>query len=132
MTKKAALKWLKQALHDLEMAEKNIGIGGYDVAAFLAHQSVEKLLKCILILEGKSVTKTHKLERLVSLLNLSPSLADKIFDLTEDYTISRYPDVSLEVPYLHYDKEVAHRKVSIAKEVFDELKEKYKDVVSEG
>jgi HEPN domain-containing protein len=110
------------------MAEKS----GYDVAAFLAHHSVEKLLKCILILEGKSVTKTHKLERLVSLLNLSPSLADKIFDLTEYYTISRYPGVSLEVPYLHYDKEVAQRKVSIAKEVFDELKEKYKDVVSEG
>ncbi len=33
--KAAAVKWLKQAKHDLEMAGKNIDIGGYDVAAFL-------------------------------------------------------------------------------------------------
>lgn len=44
MNRAAAAKWLKQALHDLDMAGKNVGIGGYDTAAFLAHQSVEKLL----------------------------------------------------------------------------------------
>jgi HEPN domain-containing protein len=31
MKKEMALKWLKQALHDFELAEKNIAIGGYDV-----------------------------------------------------------------------------------------------------
>ncbi len=45
MSKEIALKWDKQALHDLQMAEKNISIKGYDIAAFLAHQSVEKLMK---------------------------------------------------------------------------------------
>jgi DHA2 family multidrug resistance protein len=30
-----------QALHDLDMAEKNLSISGYDVAAFLSHQAVE-------------------------------------------------------------------------------------------
>lgn len=57
MAKKIALKWLKQALHDLEMAEKNIGIGGYDVSAFLAHQSVEKLLKSVFAIKGRKVPK---------------------------------------------------------------------------
>ena len=40
-----AKKWLKQAKHDLQMAEKNIDIEGYDIASFLAHQSVEKIIK---------------------------------------------------------------------------------------
>jgi HEPN domain-containing protein len=35
MNKTTATKWLKQAFHDLEMAKKNIPIGGYDVAASL-------------------------------------------------------------------------------------------------
>lgn len=31
MNREIAFKWLKQALHDLEMAERNIGIMGYDI-----------------------------------------------------------------------------------------------------
>jgi HEPN domain-containing protein len=42
MNEETALKWYKQACHDLEMAEKNIEIGGYDVAAFLSQQSEEE------------------------------------------------------------------------------------------
>jgi len=50
--KEIARKWYRQAVHELEMAEKNIEIGGYDISAFLSHQSVEKLLKAGFILEG--------------------------------------------------------------------------------
>ncbi|HHT9133749.1 MAG TPA: HEPN domain-containing protein [Candidatus Avalokitesvara rifleensis] len=125
MNKGAAEKWFKQAKHDLEMAERNIQIEGYDVAAFLAHQAVEKLLKSILIVEGKEVPKTHKLDKLGQLLNLQTEVVDKVLDLTEDYALSRYPDISLEVPYLEYDKETAERKVAIAKEIFEILKNRY-------
>jgi len=120
-----ARKWLKQAQHDLKMAEKNLKIRGYDVAAFLAHQSVEKLLKSILILEDKEVVKTHKLDRLAQLANLPPDIIDQIIDLTEDYAISRYPDASLTVPYLQYDLKTSKKKVSVAKEVFKALKQRY-------
>lgn len=126
MSKETAKKWFRQALYDLEMAERNIGIEGYDVAAFLAHQAVEKLLKCILILEKKEMPKTHKLDRLAQLLNVSTEIADKIYDLTEDYAFARYPDVSIEVPYTQYSKETASRKVVIAKGVFKEPKNRYK------
>ena len=61
MTKKIALKWFKQAKHDLEMAEKIISIEGYDVSAFLAHQSIEKLFKAIFALKGRKIPKTHLL-----------------------------------------------------------------------
>jgi len=110
------------------MAERNLSIEGYDVSAFLAHQAVEKLLKSILILEAKAFPRTHKLETLVPLLNISTELADKILDLTEDYTISRYPDLSVEIPYLQYDKKTAARKVAIAKEDFDALRGRYKNL----
>ena len=128
MTKEAAKKWFKQALHDLKMAEKNIEIEGYDVAAFLAHQAVEKLLKCVLIIEEKEVPKTHKLDRLSQLLNISTEVTDKILELTEDYTLSRYPDVSSDVPYIQYNNTSANRKVTIAKEIFEALKDRYKNL----
>jgi HEPN domain-containing protein len=47
MNKEIALKWLKQAKPDLEIAEKNTSIGGYDIAAFLSHQPIEKTMKKI-------------------------------------------------------------------------------------
>jgi HEPN domain-containing protein len=42
--KETAKKWYKQAIHELEMAEKNIAIGGYDVASFLSHQVAVRVL----------------------------------------------------------------------------------------
>ncbi len=46
------------------MARKNLDIEGYYVAAFLAQQAVEKLLKAAYILEGRRVPKTHYLDEL--------------------------------------------------------------------
>ena len=39
---RGAERLILQARRDLENARKNIGIAAYEVAAFLAHQSVEK------------------------------------------------------------------------------------------
>jgi len=36
---------IRQAIRDLENAEKNIGIEAHEVAAFLSQQAVEKFLK---------------------------------------------------------------------------------------
>jgi len=110
-----ARKWYRQAVHDLEMAEKNIEIGGYDVSAFLSHQSIEKLLKAGLILEGKGVPKTHFIDELARELYLPDELQEKIMELTVDYTLSRYPDVSNEVPYEQYTRDIAAGKLEIAK-----------------
>lgn len=129
--KKTALKWLKQAVHDIQMAEKNIAIGGYDVAAFLAHQSVEKLLKAIFIIKGKKFPKTHYIDELARELNLKKEYVDSLSELTVDYTFSRYPDVSENVPYEEYDEEIAKEKVKLAKEIFETLKEHYKAILEE-
>lgn len=131
ITKTIAQKWLKQALHDLAMAEKNVEISGYDVAAFLAHQSVEKLLKAVFILRGKKVPKTHYIDELAKELKLENTIINSLADLTVDYMFSRYPDVSENVPYEEYDKETAIEKVQIAKKLFELLKKEYKPIMEE-
>jgi HEPN domain-containing protein len=127
-----AAKWFKQALHDLEMAERNIGIGGFDVAAFLAHQAVEKLLKSTFAMEGKTIPKTHYIDELAHQLGLPTVVIDDIMDLTADYTFARYPDVAEHVPYEEYTEEIARKKVEKAKTVFKLLKERFKELGDEA
>jgi HEPN domain-containing protein len=120
-----ALKWYKQSLHDLEIAEKNISIEGYDVAAFLSHQAVEKLLKSIFAFLGKKIPKTHYIDELAKKLSLDDEVIDEILDLTADYIFSRYPDVSEHLPYEEYDEEIATEKVELAKRVFSAVLKKF-------
>jgi HEPN domain-containing protein len=126
MNKEIAFKWFKQALHDLEMAERNIEIEGYDVAAFLAHQAVEKLLKSIFALEGKAIPRIHYIDELAYQLSLSEELINDVVDLTADYTFARYPDVAEHIPYEEYDEDVARVKVGKARRIFEVLKDRYK------
>ncbi|OEU50493.1 MAG: hypothetical protein BA871_11275 [Desulfuromonadales bacterium C00003096] len=131
MNKEIAFKWFKQALHDLEMAERNIEIEGYDVAAFLAHQAVEKLLKSIFALEGKAIPRIHYIDELAYQLSLSEELINDVVDLTADYTFARYPDVAEHIPYEEYDEDVARVKVEKARRIFEALKERYKALEDE-
>lgn len=119
--RRAAQKWLKQARHDLHMAEKNISIAGYDVACFLAHQAVEKLLKAVIIAEGKKPPRSHYLDELGKVLALPVDVSDALNELSGDYMMSRYPDVGDAVPFEEYDRETAMEKVAIAKAVFAQL-----------
>lgn len=132
MNRAAAAKWLKQALHDLEMAGRNVGIGGYDTAAFLAHQSVEKLLKALLTAQGRAVPKMHFIDELAGQLDLPPEVQVHIDGLTADYMLSRYPDVSDLVPYEQYDEALANEKVRAARSVFALLKERYAALMPES
>jgi len=119
MNREIARKWYKQAVHDLEMAAKNLQIGGYDVAAFLSHQAVEKLLKAGLALQGREIPRSHYLDELAHELELPKELREEILDLTPDYTLSRYPDVTDLIPYEHYDQQIAKEKVATARKVLE-------------
>jgi len=120
--KATALKWYKQAVHDIDLAEKNIQIKGYDVSAFLSQQAVEKLLKAIILLNGKSNPKTHYIDELAKILKLPEDIVLDVMDLTGDYMFSRYPDIGDKVPYEEYDEEIALEKVEKAKNIFLKLK----------
>jgi HEPN domain-containing protein len=88
-------RWIKQAIHDLQIAEKNLTIGGFDSAAFYSHQSVEKLLKGLISVSGRSIPRTHDLERLGDLLGCTDDIIPDLIDLMGDYQTSRYPDMGM-------------------------------------
>src|SRR3989338_8076260 len=107
--------WVKQAEHDLKMAKGIINEGGFDTCAFLCQQSVEKYLKALFILQKKqNPPKTHYLEELGRAVNCPDELLDLLKELSADYMVSRYPDVSFSAPYEEYSEEDAHKRVQIA------------------
>lgn len=132
MNKNVAVKWLKQALHDLEIAGKNITIGGYDTAAFLAHQAVEKLLKSLFALKGQKIPRIHYVDVLARRLGVFEIVADEIIDISADYTFARYPDVGEHVPYEEYTKEIAQEKVAKAERIFALLRDRYQELLEGG
>lgn len=120
-----ARKWIKQALHDLEMADKNISIEGYDIAAFLSHQAVEKLFKGLIAQKGRQVPKSHYIDELGSNLHLPDDIYECVIDLTSDYQFARYPDISDCVPYEQYDEILALERVKSAQRIFTHLRNSY-------
>ncbi|MHA1144770.1 MAG: HEPN domain-containing protein [Candidatus Helarchaeota archaeon] len=128
MNKDVAVKWFKQAVHDLEMAEKNITIEGYDIAAFLIHQAVEKLLKSIIALRGMKIPKIHYLDELGRILHLPESMLQDLMDFVPDYMFARYPDIAEHVPYEEYDEEIVKAKLKHAKSIFKNLEKYYAEL----
>lgn len=113
--RKEAERLILQARRDLENARKNIGIAAYEVAAFLAHQSVEKYLKGAW-LERKRARPpaTHYLRELGAGLGIPKPLLGNLNYLNPDYTIARYPDAANGIPYELYDEPIARAKVRAA------------------
>lgn len=109
-----AKKWILQAIHDKEMAEVVLAAGAFDIAAFLAHQSVEKLLKGLLILKGKQIPRHHHLDILAEQVGVLEEIRDELGDILPDYQISRYPDITGDIPYLQYTHTISKEKVAHA------------------
>ena len=100
---------------------------GYDVSAFLCQQSIELLLKSVIIYTEKKFDKSHYLDVLVKKVDIPEDLRKDIISLTIDYFLSRYPDVSDMVPYKQYTKEIVKEKIEIVEKVFDYFLEKIGD-----
>ena len=114
-------RWIRQAVHDLQIAEKNLSIGGYDSAAFYSHQSVEKLLKGLISVSGRSIPRTHDLERLGDLLDCPDDIMLDLIDLMGDYQTSRYPDMSEVIPCEYYTEAIAKDRLRKAQKIFAEI-----------
>ena len=113
-----------QAERDLLNARKNIGIEAYEVAAFLAEQSVEKYLKAYWTLsKDQPAPFIHSLTELGDALGVPQSLRRHLVSLTADYTTARYPDAANGIPYEIYDRETAEAKVASAEAVVRWLRE---------
>ena len=111
------------------MAIKNCSIGGYDVAAFLAHQSVEKLFKGLLLLSDKKLPRTHHIDQFARELELPKEIMPDVYKLAPDYQISRYPDISDSIPFEQYDDQILQIKLSSLENIFDLLKDRYLECI---
>lgn len=129
---KTARIWILQALHDLDMAEKNLTISGYDVAAFLCHQAVEKLLKALIAARGEEIPKIHFLDVLGRRLGLDITVMKEINSLSGDYIIARYPGACEMMPFEQYDFQLAKDKIAVARRVFSCLESEYSVFIEGG
>lgn len=114
--------WWKQALKDLEAAEKNLRIEEFYVTAFLCQQTVEKALKALYIKKLKETPITHSLVYLGRKVGIPEELGGYLKKITPDFVISRYPDATQTTPYELYDEDIARERIDIAKRVVEWVK----------
>jgi HEPN domain-containing protein len=119
----AGLRWLRQAEHDLEIAQKHVERGDYSDACFMAEQASQKALKGFLIAQRRRSVLIHSVARLVE----ECSQIDKEFSghiasgriLDQYYIPTRYPDALAPpaVPFESYAKEQGERAFQVAKAI---------------
>jgi len=91
-------QWLRKAEHDLLNIRNNLAAETVptDTVCFHAQQAIEKLLKGLLVANGRNITKTHDLVKLLSdVSELAPELLpleDQLEEISEYGVGIRYPD----------------------------------------
>lgn len=111
-------KWWKQANRDLLTASNCIDSGDYYAGVFFSEQAIEKGLKALYIKQFDSAPpRTHYIDKLASMVNAPLEIMDATYELSEDYMLSRYPDVSDELPFELYNEGSAKIKLVRAKEI---------------
>lgn len=87
--------WIEFAREDLRMAELALNERLYNQVCFHSEQCAEKVLKGIIIHEGRIHPQTHKLADLLNNLSegLFQNMRDEIISLDRFYIPTRYPDV---------------------------------------
>jgi len=93
-------KWILHAKADLDAAQRLFNSPKptqwtYLLTLWHCHQTIEKMLKMVMIKKGKELLKIHDLPRLSKLAESTLSEEDKQFleDLNEFYLRPRYPDL---------------------------------------
>ncbi|MBU7047510.1 MAG: HEPN domain-containing protein [Theionarchaea archaeon] len=99
--------WWIQAERDLLSARNAFKSKDYYVTAFLCQQAVEKSLKALILHMKREFNPSHSLIYLGKSVGIPDMFHSFLRDLTPQYTISRYPNSSGEIPFELYDKKIA-------------------------
>jgi HEPN domain-containing protein len=104
--REAALRWLRQAEHDLAIARGHQERGDYSDACFMAEQAAQKALKAFLIGHGHRSVPIHSAGQLAErCAQIDPAFAVHITAgrvLDQYYIPTRYPD-ALAPPALPFE-----------------------------
>jgi len=93
MANAQAREWLKSGYDDLRIIEYIINDEKLThLVAFHAQQTVEKTIKSVLEYEGKKIPKVHKLQHLISKIEIKPEIDENMIEILDElYIDSRYP-----------------------------------------
>ncbi|OGL78688.1 hypothetical protein A3J43_03195 [Candidatus Uhrbacteria bacterium RIFCSPHIGHO2_12_FULL_54_23] len=117
-------RWVDFAKEDLKAAEALIiapeSFRSYQLSVLHCHQAVEKILKAVLVEQGKEVLKIHDLARLALLteMKLPHEHDDFIRELDPHYTPPRYPDLPSRGRSFHYNEPAARSYLERTKQLF--------------
>lgn len=120
----AALRWLRQAEHDLTIAQNHREQGDYSDACFMAEQASQKALKAFLIAQGQRSVPIHSVAQLAErCAGLDSDFKKHIASgriLDQYYIPTRYPDALAPpaVPFESYTAEQAQRAVKAAQAIY--------------
>jgi HEPN domain-containing protein len=113
-----ARNWLLQSDAELHAAEGAVGYGSHYLAAFCAHQAIEKALKGHYIERMRDAPpRTHNLLDLASFLSPPEAVKALLRRLNPHYSVARYPDAANGVPAQLYDETTARELVTAAKDI---------------
>ena len=113
----------EQAEKDLEVAGKNFKLKEYYVTAFFCQQSIEKSLKALFrIKKLMDSGKTHSLIYLAEETKIPKKFYSFLRNLTPEFIMTRYPDISEEVPFKLYDKKTTGSYLIKSKELIRWIK----------
>lgn len=114
-------KWLNRARYDLNTAEAMFNSRRYLYVAFMCQQSLEKILKAIIIEKGKEALRTHNLVRLAEIAQIYYAMTDEyqnfLADLTPFAVESRYGDYRRRLSEI-INKKMARVYLEKSKEMF--------------
>ena len=86
-------RWLRFAREDLRMAELALEASIYNQVCFHSQQCAEKAIKALLLVQGKTLSRTHLLGDLLNLLHPIPFANSLDIQLLDRFYIpTRYPD----------------------------------------
>ncbi|MEW5768561.1 MAG: HEPN domain-containing protein [bacterium] len=128
-----ALRWLKQAEYNLQVAENNLNAKLYSASCFMSEQSAQVALKAYLIFKtGRPVLWVHSVKKLAE---NCLQYHDKFKEIVECgkildryYIPTRYPDALAPpaVPYEIYTVKDAEEAVDFARKIIAKVMEELK------
>ena len=105
---KISKQWAEYAKSDFDSAQVLLNGKQYKECAWHCHQSIEKLLKEILIKQNKRPRKIHDLTELLreAKITLPAELLNLLEELNFHYLPSRYPDFYEQIKKLYSFKNI--------------------------
>ena len=122
--REAAVRWLRQAEHDLTIARNHRNEGDHSDACFMAEQASQKALKAFLIAQGQRSVPIHSVAQLAERCAGFDSdfkkhiVSGRVLD--QYYIPTRYPDALAPpaVPFESYTEEQAQKAVKAAEAIY--------------